>query len=376
MDLIEKLKKTTPAYLILADGTTFPGYSLGARGTTIGEVVFTTGMTGYQETLTDPNYYGQIVTQTFPLIGNYGTNEFDVESSLVWMKGYIVREWCETPSNFRSELDISQYLKDRGIVGLWGIDTRALTRKLRREGIMNGAITTEYPAGGAAMDVLLSRIRSYKVTGAIKAVTCREQVHFNVKDPVCKVALMDYGYKQNLLRGLTNRGVSVVVMPAESTLADINAAGAEGVMLSNGPGAPGENQTVVNNLREILTESDLPLFGVCLGHEITALAMGAETVKLTYGHRGANQPVKDLATGDVYVTVQNHGHCLVPESLTPEMGHISHINVNDGTVEGVVYNRPRTFTVQFHPDAGLEGKGTQYLFDQFVRNVTEYKEGK
>ena len=374
MDLMEKLKSSTEAYLILADGTVYQGYSLGAKGTTIGEVVFTTGMTGYQGTLTDPSYYGQIVTQTFPLIGNYGTNAFDVESSLVWMQGYIVRDWCEAPSNFRSELDISRYLKDRGIVGLWGIDTRALTRKIREEGVMNGAITTEFPANQSAMDVLLTRIREFNITGAIHHVSCRQPEEFPVEDPKCKVALLDYGYKRNLINSLHEKGCSVVLLPGESTLDDIQAWGVDGVMLSNGPGDPAENKQVIENLKEIFEKSELPVFGICLGHQVAALAMGAKTEKMKYGHRGANQPVVDTETGKLYVTNQNHGYAVVNESVTEEIGRVSHENVNDHTCEGIVYKRPDTFTVQFHPEADAAGGGTSYLFDQFVDCMV--KEGK
>lgn len=364
------------AYLILADGSVYEGKGLGAEGTTIGEVVFTTGMTGYQETLTDPSYYGQIVTQTFPLVGNYGINAVDVESGRIWMRGYIVREWCTSPSNFRSEINLDDYLKDNGIIALAGIDTRALTKKIREHGVMNGAITTEPPTTKEELGQLLTDIATYRIKDAVAAVTCQNKSAYNVKDSRLKVALLDFGYKRNILRSLTNRDCSVMVMPAHSTLADIEKQGVDGIMLSNGPGDPAENTDIIANLKEILEKSDIPMLGICLGHQLTALAMGGSTHKLKYGHRGANQPVKDLEEGRVYVTTQNHGYAVDGDSIAKDLGQVSHINVNDGSCEGICYNRPRTFTVQFHPEASAGPEDTQYLFDRFVSNMEEYQAEK
>lgn len=376
MALNNHMESVKKAYLILADGTVYEGRSFGAEGTTIGEVVFTTGMTGYQETLTDPSYYGQMATQTFPLIGNYGINETDEESGKVWMKGYIVRDWCETPSNFRSNRNIDNYLVEHGIVGLYGIDTRALTRKIREYGVMNGAITTVLPAEGDERTALLTAIRDYQIKDAVQSVSCKGQTAYNMPHPVAKVALIDYGFKRNILRSLNSRGCSVMVMPWNTTLADITKLGVDGIMLSNGPGDPAENQEVIGNLREILTESDIPVLGICLGHQLTALAMGGKTEKLKYGHRGANQPVVDEEFDKVYVTSQNHGYAVVGDSISPDIGHVSHHNANDGSCEGVIYKRPRTFTVQFHPEASAGPTDTQYLFDRFVENMVAYKAEK
>lgn len=390
------MQETKNAYLVLADGTVLTGYGFGAEGTSIGEVVFTTGMTGYQETLTDPSYFGQIAVQTFPLIGNYGINDTDEESGKVWMKGYIVREWCDTPSNFRSKRTIDDFLKENGVIGLWGIDTRALTRKIRAFGVMNGAVTTElvktedcgWSYAGGSFDELLAEICDYEITDAVKSVSCTENTFYSAEehfaDPVlgkpaqaaCHAALFDFGFKRNILRSLHTRGCDVTVVPWDTTLADLLALGVDGVMLSNGPGDPAENTQLIASLHEVLTKSDLPVLGICLGHQLAALAMGAKTEKLKYGHRGANQPVLDVENNKVYITSQNHGYAVVSDSLDPAVGKVSHINVNDGSCEGVLYQRPGTFTVQFHPEASAGPKDTQYLFDQFVGNMIAYKKEK
>lgn len=408
------LHETKEAYLVLADGTVLEGCSFGAEGTSIGEVVFTTGMTGYQETLTDPSYYGQIAVQTFPLIGNYGINDTDEESGKVWMKGYIVREWCDTPSNFRSRRTIEDFLKENGIIGLWGIDTRALTRKIREYGVMNGAVTTElmknadgswsftgsvkdgsYDGGkeqGMSYESLLEEIRAYAITDAVKSVSSKTPAVFKAADSAygapaaggsgengscaLHVALFDFGYKRNILRSLHSRGCDVTVVPWDTTLADLKEMNVDGVMLSNGPGDPAENTALIANLKEIFEDSDLPVLGICLGHQLAALAMGGRTEKLKYGHRGANQPVLDVENDTVYVTSQNHGYAVVSDSLDPAVCAVSHTNANDGSCEGVIYTRPRTFTVQFHPEASAGPKDTQYLFDRFVANMKAYKEEK
>ncbi|MEG0662186.1 MAG: glutamine-hydrolyzing carbamoyl-phosphate synthase small subunit, partial [Anaerovoracaceae bacterium] len=340
-------RQDIPAYLILEDGTVYKGYSLGAAGTTYGEVVFTTGMTGYQETLTDPSYYGQIVTQTFPLIGNYGVNDIDKESSRVWLSGYIIREWCYEPSNFRSKSDLGQYLEEHNIVGIYDIDTRALTKKIRESGVMNGAITTEYPEN---MEEMLKTIKAFEIKDAVKNVSYDDSMAFTVDDPVCRVVLLDFGYKKNILRSLNQRGCNVMVMPHDTTLEEIKKLKPHGIMLSNGPGDPAKEEQIITNLKGILAD-DLPILGICLGHQLLALAAGAKTEKLKYGHRGANQPVMDKARDRVFVTSQNHGYAVVGDSIPAEVGEVSHYNVNDGSCEGVAYKRPKTFTVQFHPEA-------------------------
>ena len=370
------------AYLILATGRVFRGRSIGCPGTTIGEVVFATGMVGFEETLTDPSYYGQIITQTYPLIGNYGMNREDVESGRIWARGYIVREACKTPSNFRSEMTLDAFLKQNGIIGIEGVDTRSLTRTLRESGVMNGAITTEFdpeaePEKAAA---LLPQIAAYAVTGAVEAVTCKEPRTWEPTAPgrwgdtPLHVALLDLGCKNNIVRCLQKRGCRVTVLPGTAAAADLAALQADGLMLSNGPGDPAENVAIIQNIREML-DSGIPAFGICLGHQLTALAAGARTTKLKYGHRGANQPATEFATGRTFITSQNHGYAVVGDTLPADVGAVSHVNANDKTCEGVAYTKWNCFTVQFHPEASGGPKDTEYLFDRFVERMKQAKGG-
>ncbi len=359
------------AYLLLANGQIFEGKSFGMTGTTIGEVVFATGMTGYQETLTDPSYYGQIAVQTFPLNGNYGTNSDDFESPHCWLKGYIVREWCEVPSNFRCEKTIDEFLKEQHVIGLYGVDTRQLTRIIRECGVMNGAITTEDVY--AKKEVLLAQIQAYEIKDAVKTVTTKEIKHYTVENPEHEVVMMDFGYKAHILRHLLNRNCNVTVVPAYTTAEEILAINPDGVMLTNGPGNPEENTEVIETLKKLIA-AKMPMFGICLGHQLTALANGGKTMKLKYGHRGGNQPVKDLNTGRVYVTSQNHGYAVVGDSIDPAVGKMSHWNVNDNTCEGVEYYNAPVYTVQFHPEACGGPRDTSYLFDRFMTMMR--KEGE
>lgn len=365
------IKGGTPAWLLLADGQVFEGRSFGAQGTAIGEVVFTTGMTGYQETLTDPSYYGQIVTQTFPLIGNCGVNGSDYESVKSHVSGYIVREWCNTPSNFRMEDNIDSFLKEQNVIGLYNIDTRRLTRAIRETGVMNGAITTEDPAKNK--DALLQQIRAYAVRDAVAAVTSAKKAFFSDGEPRYRVVLYDFGYKRYIRKNLMARGCEVIVVPAHTTAEEVLALQPDGVMLSNGPGDPAENTEIIANIRK-LAESGIPMFGICLGHQLMALAMGGKTEKLKYGHRGANQPVIDLRSGKTYVTTQNHGYAVIADSIPAEVGEVSHVNANDKTCEGVCYKTVNAFTVQFHPEAHGGPLDTDYLFDEFAERM--HKEAK
>lgn len=358
-----------PAYLLLADGTVFSGRSMGVRGRTIGEIVFATGMTAYQETLTDPSYYGQIVTQTFPLVGNYGLNDGDVESGNVALSGYIVREWCEVPSNFRCQYTLVEYLKQHGIVGLCGIDTRRLTRIIREYGVMNGMILEHCPED-AEKETLLRDLRGYRVKAAVANVSSKAPRTGTAAEPKYRVALLDFGYKHNIERELLRRGCEVTVLPHDTAPEEIRALGPDGIMLSNGPGDPKENQGVIENLRAVMA-MQLPIFGICLGHQLLALANGADTEKLKYGHRGANQPVTDLATGRTYVTSQNHGYAVICDSVRPQIGEVSHINANDRTCEGIRYRNAPAFTVQFHPEACGGPADTAYLFDEFLSMMRE-----
>ena len=363
------------AYLILANGLVLQGSSVGMPGTTVGEVVFTTGMVGFEETLTDPSYYGQIITQTYPLIGNYGMNSQDKESDRVWCRGYIVREACKTPSNWRSETTLDDFLKKNQFIGIEGIDTRRLTRILRESGVMNGAITTEVdPADSQAMEALLAQIRAYSITDAVEAVCCKEPYTLNQEGKI-HVALMDYGCKKNIVRCLVKRGCKVTVMPGHATPEQVLALNPDGLMLTNGPGDPAENTQIIQNIRTML-DSGIPAFGICLGHQLTALAAGAQTIKMKYGHRGANQPVTDFALGRTFITSQNHGYAVNGETLPAEAGKVSHVNANDGTCEGVEYSRWNCFTVQFHPEACGGPKDVEFLFDRFVDRIKKSKEAK
>ena len=364
------------AYLLLANGQVLTGKSIGQTGTTIGEVVFATGMVGFQETLTDPSYYGQIISQTYPLIGNYGMNDQDYESDKIWAKGYIVRQACQTPSNFRCQMTLDAFLKQHNIIGLEGIDTRALTKILRTAGVMNGAITTEFDPRNdqARTAALLEEIRSYAILDAVKAVTCAQP---SVHNPQGRyhVALLDLGCKNNIVRCLAKRDCKVTVLPGNASPAQVLELNPDGIMLSNGPGDPAENVEIIANIRTLM-ESGIPTFGICLGHQLTALAAGAKTEKLKFGHRGANQPVTDHTDGRTYITSQNHGYAVVSDSVPPEMGKVSHVNANDGTCEGVEYAAWNCFTVQFHPEANGGPKDTEYLFDRFVERIKAGKEGE
>lgn len=368
MQILENRQK---AFLLLADGTVFEGLSVGAQGTSVGEVVFTTNMTGYQETLTDPSYYGQIVTQTFPLIGNYGVNGFDGESAKSYVKGYIVREWCDKPSNFRCEHNLNWYLKEQGVVGIYGIDTRALTRKIREHGVMNGMITTEDVTLNKAEQ--LAKLSGYTIQQAVRSVSIPTAKKYTCEQARFEVALMDYGYKRNIRRALLERGCNVTVLPCTTSADEIRSGNFDGIMLSNGPGDPSEDEELISNLREIAKLS-LPISGICLGHQLMALAQGAKTAKLKYGHRGGNQPVVDQITGRTYVTSQNHGYEVLGSTLPKQAGTVSHKNANDKSCEGIIYHGGRIFTVQFHPEACCGPQDTGYLFDKFVDLMQSSKE--
>ena len=342
-------------YLILQDGQVFEGVRFGAETDTVGELVFTTGMCGYVETLTDPSYAGQIVMQTYPRIGNYGIIREDFEGACC-VKGYVVREYCDTPSNFRTDCDLDTYLKEQGVPGLCGVDTRELTRIIREHGVMNAAICDEIPAD-------LTPIKTYAITGVVEAVSCKEPDRYPAEGEECfRVSLIDYGAKRNIVRELQKRGCTVTVLPASTSAEEILAAGPDGVMLSNGPGDPAENTYQIEQIRKLLGK--VPMFGICLGHQLTALAAGGSTYKLKYGHRGVNQPVRDLNGVRTYITSQNHGYAV--DGDTVKLGKVRFVNANDGTCEGIDYPELKAFTVQFHPEACTGPKDTSFLFDQFV----------
>ena len=399
------------AFLILADGTVFEGKSIGATGSTIGETVFTTGMTGYLETLTDPSYYGQIVTQTFPLIGNYGDIPVDYESKKSWVRGYIVRELCDQPSNFRCSGKLNDFLKAQGIIGICGIDTRALTKRLRESGVMNGMIVSGTNAEKLRPNEFLEKIKSYKITDAVKLVQTKEG-EVSPCAPVSSaspavayatlsagehprnaphIVLFDFGAKLNIQRELEKRGCKVTVVPYNTTAEKVIKMSPDGIMLSNGPGDPAENISVIEEIRKLCeynkqvvsirpsaysTTADgsttrvIPIFGICLGHQMLALARGCKTGKLKYGHRGGNHPCKDTETNRVYITSQNHGYAVENTSLPP-YAKISFFNVNDGTVEGITYTDIPAFSVQFHPEACGGPHDTNFLFDRFLKMIID-----
>ena len=360
-----ELTSCKKAYLILADGTVFEGKSFGAEGSVIGEIVFTTAMVGYQETLTDPSYCGQIVTQTFPLIGNYGVNSEDYESRGSVVSGYIVREYCNEPSNFRCEDTIDNFLKKYGIIGLYDIDTRRLTRIIRESGVMNGMITNEPDLDKAKC---LEQINAYTVGNVVPKVSVGAPEEYKADNAKYKVALIDYGYKHNIRRELLKRGCDVTVFPYNVTPEEIKAFAPDGIMLSNGPGDPADNKLSIETLKALIPER-IPTFGICLGHQLLALANGAKTVKMKYGHRGGNQPVTDLELDRTFITSQNHGYAVVAESVPASVGRVSHKNANDGTCEGVRYTNAPAFTVQFHPEACGGPQDTAYLFDEFIELI-------
>ncbi|SHI06131.1 carbamoyl-phosphate synthase small subunit [Sporobacter termitidis DSM 10068] len=353
------------AYLILENGAVFEGQTFGYEGETVGELVFNTGMTGYLETLTDPSYYGQIVIQTFPLIGNYGVIPSDFESSSVQVKAYIVREWCQEPSNFRCEGVLDTFLQDNRIPGLYGLDTRALTRIVRESGVMNAMISKKpelTPEEWAAL-------KSYVIRESVENTSTKAAYTLGADDPKYKVALWDFGAKENIARELQKRGCDVTVLPWSATAEEIRALSPDGVMLTNGPGDPADNKGIIAELKKLCTYN-IPTFGICLGHQLLALSQGAQTKKLHYGHRGANQPVLETETGRVFVTSQNHGYAVLSDTL-PETAVTSMVNCNDGTCEGVTYRNMPVFSVQFHPEACGGPLDSRWLFDKFIAMMAE-----
>ena len=347
------------AFLILEDGTVFTGTSIGSTRDMISEIVFNTSMTGYLEVLTDPSYAGQAVTMTYPLIGNYGITP-DMESLKAWPDGYIVRELSRMPSNFRCEGTIQDFLKKYDIPGIAGVDTRALTKILREKGTMNGMITTNE---NYDLDEVISKLKNYKVEGVVSKVTCAEK--YVLEGTGKKVALLDLGAKKNIAKSLNDRGCEVTVYPADTTADEIIASNPDGIMLSNGPGDPAECTSIIKEIKK-LYETDIPIFAICLGHQLMALATGGTTYKLKYGHRGGNHPVKDLQTGRVYISSQNHGYVVDEDKIDPNVAVPAFKNVNDGTNEGLAYVGKNIFTVQFHPEACPGPQDSGYLFDRFL----------
>lgn len=364
------------AFLILEDGTVFEGTHIGANKEIVSEIVFNTSMAGYLEVLTDPSYAGQAVCMTYPLIGNYGVCLEDCESKRPWPDGFIVRELSRMPSNFRCNKTIQEYLEEHDVPGIAGIDTRALTKILREKGTMNGMITTNE---SYHFEEILPKLKAYTTGNVVEKVTCdkaytipgnKEALGQGSNGSCKKVALMDFGAKANIARSLAKRGCDVTVYPAGTKAEEILAASPDGIMLSNGPGDPKDCGPIIDEIKK-LYDSTTPIFAICLGHQLMALATGADTYKLKYGHRGGNHPVKDLATGKVYISSQNHGYVVDMDKLDAKTATPAFINVNDGTNEGLAYTGKNIFTVQFHPEACPGPQDSGYLFDRFMKMMEE-----
>ncbi|PKM54243.1 MAG: carbamoyl phosphate synthase small subunit [Firmicutes bacterium HGW-Firmicutes-5] len=349
------------AKLILENGTIFEGKAFGYMKETVGEVVFNTSMTGYQEILTDPSYYGQIVTMTYPMIGNYGLNLDDHESSGVKVKGFVVREKADNPNNWRCEFEIDEYLNRHKILGIEGIDTRALTKIIRNSGTMKGIITVR----DLTQSQIASKFNGFHNDKAVEEVTSTE-IKVMEGDGIHIVA-MDFGIKNNILRSFKNRNCKITLVPAHTKAEEILALSPDGVFLSNGPGDPKDVPTVIHEIKKLI--GNKPITGICLGHQLLALALEGDTEKLKFGHRGANHPVKDLSTGRVMITSQNHGYVVCEDGL-PEGVEVTHINLNDGTVEGMKHHEHKIYSIQFHPEACPGPHDTDPIFDEFIEIMT------
>lgn len=355
------------AYLVLQDGTIFKGYSMGAEGVTIGEVVFNTCTASYQELLSDPTYYGQIVAQTYPLVGNRGVDA--EEESQIMANGYIAREWCDTPTDIRCNVTLDEYLKKRGIVGLYGIDTRRLTRILRDKGYYNGAITNTLDG----LEDLMKRIKAYSISGAVREVTIQEKQKLEAEDSQYKIAVVDYGFSRKNLQHLMKRGCSLTLYPAFTPPEEILSERPDGILLSDGPGDPDDCPELIEHIK-LLAESNIPIFGFGLGHQMLALAFGGSIMKMEKGHRGSNQPVRVLENGKIMITTQNHGYAVQKDSLPAEIAKVVLENVNDGTIEGIRYTAFPALTVQFEPSDGNGFQDSAFLFDEVIEMVKEAKQ--
>jgi len=358
-----------PAKLLLKNGKIFSGYALGETGTSIGEVCFNTGMTGYQEILTDPSYCGQLITMTYPHIGNYGTNKHDIESQSIFANGFIIKEASQYPSNFQSEDTLDNYLLKNKITGIQGIDTRALTRIIRNEGAMNGIISSEI----LEKEKLEKKLKTYPNMEGLdlaQAVTCKKSYNWNLKGKY-KIAAIDYGIKSNILRLLEQENCQIKVFPAQTTYQEILSFNPDGIFLSNGPGDPASVTYGIDTVKKLI-DSNIPIFGICLGHQILAIALGGKTFKLKFGHRGCNHPVKNINTGIIEITSQNHGFAVNRKSLNHYID-ITHTSLNDNTIEGLrVKNKP-IFSIQYHPESSPGPHDSRYLFKNFIKNINHAK---
>lgn len=347
------------AYLVLADGTVFEGYSFGAEKDAIGELVFNTSCVGYIETLTDECYYGQIILETFPLIGNYGIIEEDFVGRAC-ASGLVVREWCEAPSNFRCEYYLDEYLKKNGIPAIYGVDTRAITRYIRENGAVNATICSEIPTD-------LTKVKDFKIVNAIENTASKEVTEYNVDNAKYNVTLVDFGAKHNIIKHLNDCGCNVKVVPYDTAAEDILSANTNGVILSDGAGDPSDNSDIIGEIQKL--SGNIPVLAVGLGHQLLALAEGAEVKKLKYGHRGGSQPVRDIDGTRTYITAQNHSYVVVSDTV--KSGKISFSNVNDGTCEGISYDELKALSVQFAPEVCAGPHDTSFIYDRFIKLMEE-----
>lgn len=375
--------KRTKALLLLEDGTVFRGYAFAGHGQALGEVVFNTSMTGYQEVLTDPSYKGQIVAMTYPLIGTYGINDQDTESAAIQVEAFIVKEYQEFTSNWRSSKSLADFLNEHHKIGIEGIDTRALTRHIRLAGAMRGIIATDTDDAAALMEAVQA-FPGLAGADLVQHVTCQKPYRWqqgpqfetpapgwSVQSGGFRVVAVDCGVKYNILRKLEQAGCQVLVVPAQTSAEGILATEPDGIFLSNGPGDPAAVTYVIDTVRKLLGKK--PVFGICLGHQIMGLALGGSTFKLKFGHRGANQPVKDLTTGKVEITSQNHGFCVDQNSLQHAPVRLTHLNLNDNTLEGMEHLDLPAFSVQYHPEASPGPHDASYLFERFTKLMAQHR---
>ncbi|MDG5815249.1 glutamine-hydrolyzing carbamoyl-phosphate synthase small subunit [Chitinispirillales bacterium ANBcel5] len=362
-------------YIALEDGTVFEGESFGAAGEAVGEVVFNTSLSGYQEVLTDPSYSSQIVTMTNPLIGNYGINEDDIESSKIQVSGFVVKEACSYPSNFTSQKSLSEYLRENNVIGIEDIDTRALTRHIREKGALKAVICS--CDSEISKEKLVEKAKAWKGlkgTDLVKEVTCSKAYSWDsteVGEKKYSVVALDFGVKYNILRILSKLGCQVKVVPAHTSAEEILSYNPDGIFLSNGPGDPSAVTYAIDTIKELIGKR--PLFGICLGHQLLSLALGGTTYKLKFGHRGSNHPVKNNGNGVVEITSQNHGFCVDTQSLSSSGATLSHTNLNDQTCEGLTWPQKKLFSVQYHPEASPGPHDSGYLFEDFITMMEEQK---